>query len=61
MHTYSEMAQLAQMCATNARLASNEEVAAVLWKMAREYQAKAVKLNGGKLSDIGRPPPRLTG
>ena len=59
MRTYSEMAQLAKMCATNARSASSGEVAAVLWKMAREYQAEAAALDSGKLPDIGDPPPTI--
>ena len=56
---YEDMIQLAQICAANARIASTNDVAAVLWKMAREYQERAAELNGGKRPDIGRPPPEI--
>jgi len=56
---YEEMAELAQICASNARIASNKDIAAILWKMAREYQEKAAELDGGKLPDIGLLPHRI--
>jgi hypothetical protein len=57
MQTYDDLVELAGLCAGNARIAHSREVAIELWKMAREYQKKAAKLNGGKLPDIGKPPP----
>jgi hypothetical protein len=53
---YDNCAALARLCANNARLAQTKEVAAELWKMARQYQVKAAKLDGGKAPDIGNPP-----
>jgi hypothetical protein len=59
MHTYREAAELAQLCARNARLASTKAVALELWRMAQEYQAEAAKLRNGKMPDIGDVPPWL--
>jgi hypothetical protein len=56
MRTYSEAFELATMCARHSRLASTKQVARVLWKMAREYQAEAAKLDNGKMPDLGDPP-----
>jgi hypothetical protein len=56
MRTYEGLTELARLCAYNARLASSEEVAIELWKMACEYQQEAGKLDGGKLPDIGSLP-----
>ena len=53
---YETMVERAQICASNARIASTKEIAAVLWRMAREYREKAAALDGGKRPDIGRPP-----
>jgi hypothetical protein len=39
--------------------ATKKDVAAVLWKMAEDYQTEAVKLDGGKSLDIGEPPARF--
>ena len=59
MQTYEELAELARMCANNARIANCKEVADALWKMATEYAEKAAKLDSGVLPDIGKPPPWL--
>jgi len=56
MRTYDDLAELARLCALNARLASSKEVAAELWAMAHEYQQEAAKLDGGHLPDIGALP-----
>ena len=45
MRTHRDVAELAVMCARNARLASTREVAVELWRMALEYQLEFVKLN----------------
>ena len=58
---YEKMVELAQICANNARIASTKEIAAVLWRMAREYREKAAELDGGKRPDIGRPPGEIAG
>lgn len=56
MQTHDDLSQLARICAENARIASSNQIALELWKMAQEYQAKAAKLNSGKVPDIGMPP-----
>ena len=61
MRSYSEAFELAIMCARNARLSSNKEVARELWKMAQEYRAEAAKLDNGRLPDLGNPPLGLEG
>jgi hypothetical protein len=58
MPTHEDLAELAKICARHARGATDKDVATVLWKMAEDYQAEAVKLDSGKSSDIGEPPPR---
>ena len=57
MQTYEELAELARICARNARIATNKQVVAELWKMAVEYAHKAAKLDSGTLPDIGKRPP----
>jgi hypothetical protein len=59
MRTYSEALELAIMCARNARLTSNRQVARELWKMAQEYQAEVAKLDNGRMPDLGDTPPWL--
>jgi len=61
MRTYQEALQLAHMCAVNARLTTEKDVARELWKMAQEYQAEAAKLDSGTLPDLGPPPAGLAG
>jgi len=51
--------ELAKICARHTRGATNKDVAAVLWKMAEDYQSEAVKLDSGKSPDIGEPPARF--
>ena len=53
--SYDDLIKLARLCAFHAQAASNREVAKELWKMAREYQEKAAKLNSGKVPDIEKP------
>jgi hypothetical protein len=57
--TYKEAVGLAKRCAFNARLALTKEAAAELWKMAKEYQEEAAKLDSGRKPDIGELPPWL--
>ena len=56
---YDDLMELANICARHARGATNKDVAAVLWKMAEDYQSEAVKLDSGKSPDIGEPPARF--
>jgi hypothetical protein len=55
MRNRDDAAELARICATNARAANSEPVATELWRMAREYQAEAAKLDIGNVLDIGEP------
>ncbi len=55
VRTYKEAVELAQVCAPNARAAVTKEAAVELWRMAKEYQYEAAKLNGGRKPDIGPP------
>ena len=59
MRAHDDMVKQARLCAKNAHQASMPDVARELSKMAQEYQRKAGKLDGGKLPDIGKPPPWL--
>ena len=61
MHTYREAADLAIMCAYNARSAATEPVAAELWQMAREYRAEAARLDRSRAVELGDPPRLLRG
>lgn len=56
MHDHAELVELAQMCAFNAREATDRRVAEELWKMAVEYQAKAAAADSARKPDIGPPP-----
>ena len=58
MPTHEDLAELAKICARHARGATDKDVATVLWKMAKDYQSEAVKLDSGKSPDIGEPPDR---
>ncbi len=51
MVTYEDLVELARLCVRNARITTNIEVADELWRMAKEYQAKAAIL--GDFPDIG--------
>jgi hypothetical protein len=59
MHNNKQAAELAVMCAYNARSSTSRHVAAELWRMAEEYQAEAAKLDGTERVDIGEPPRSL--
>ena len=52
MPTYSDMVELAKICARQARAASNPEVAQELRRLARDYQKRAADLDGGVQPDI---------
>jgi hypothetical protein len=56
MPTHEDLAELAKICARHARGATDKDVATVLWKMAEDYQTKAVKLDSGGSPDIDEPP-----
>jgi hypothetical protein len=56
MRSHDDAAELARICAMNARAANSEQVASELWRMATEYQAEAAKLDRGNVPDIGEPP-----
>jgi hypothetical protein len=53
MPTYTDLLELAKICARQARASANPEVAQELRRLAREYQKKAADLEGGILPDIG--------
>ena len=55
MPTYADYVELARICWRQARAAQTDGAAAVLRKMAHEYQQNAARLNGGKLPEIGDP------
>jgi len=57
MRTYGEALELAAICARNARISTDKDVARELWKMAKEYQAEVANLDNGKLPELGNPPP----
>ena len=56
MRIYKDLVQLAEICAREACIASTSQVAAELWRMAKEYQA-AAEHHRGEALDIGEPPP----
>jgi nitrate reductase assembly molybdenum cofactor insertion protein NarJ len=53
MPTYTDLVELAKICARQARTTSNREVAQELRRLAKEYQKKAADLDGEELPDIG--------
>jgi hypothetical protein len=54
MGIYDEYVELSRLCWRQATLAETPGVAEILRKMAREYQEKAAKLDGGKPPDLER-------
>jgi hypothetical protein len=56
--TYKELAELAVICADEARASTSRDVAEELWRMARGYQRRASVLEVGRSPDIGHPPGR---
>jgi hypothetical protein len=56
MRTYDELVELATICMRQSRVTTSQRVAVELWRMAREYQKEAARLDGGRLPDIGDPP-----
>jgi hypothetical protein len=57
MQRNETLIELARLCAQQSRASTIKEAAAELWLMAKEYQEEAARLNGGKLPEIGKPPP----
>ena len=53
---YKDLAELALICARHSRLAESESVAGELWRLAKDYQERAAKLDRGTLPDIGHAP-----
>jgi hypothetical protein len=51
---YDEYIELSRLCWRQAQLAQTEGVAAILQKMAREYQEKAATVDGGKPAALER-------
>ena len=45
MLTYEDLVELARLCVRNARITTDREVADELWRMAKEYQARAATLS----------------
>jgi hypothetical protein len=52
MPTYTDLVELAKICARQARASSKRDVARELRRLAKEYQKKAADLDGGVLPDI---------
>jgi hypothetical protein len=59
MQRHETLIELARLCAQQSRASTIKEAAAELWLMGKEYQEEAARLNGGKLAEIGKPPPWL--
>ena len=59
MQTFDDFAELAKLCAAQARLTTSQDVAHALWKMATDYQQRAAKIDSGRLPEIGDPPVSL--
>jgi hypothetical protein len=59
MQTFEDFAELARVCAAQARLTNSRDVAQALWKMANGYQERAAQRDSGQLPDIGAPPALL--
>lgn len=58
--THTELVEMAQKCAADARAANDKRIVADLWKMALEYQERAARLDGGRKPFVGEPPSLLT-
>ena len=56
MRTHRDAVELAKICAFNARIATTKEVAAELWRLAKQYVAEAGELDGSKQPDLGDLP-----
>jgi hypothetical protein len=52
MSAYNRLVNLARLCVRQARLTQDKSTAGELWLLAREYQVRAAKLDGGRLPDI---------
>ena len=57
MRTYENLVELARTCVRQAWLSSTPDVAGELWRMAKEYQARAAEHDSTAELDIGDPPP----
>ena len=54
--SYQELAELAAICADEARAGTSRDVAIELWRMAKGYQRRATVVEEGGSPDIGDPP-----
>ena len=52
METYEEIVTFARACMRYSRGATSKEVSEVLLNLARQYQERAAKLDGGKLPEL---------
>ena len=53
---FADLAELAVICARRSRLVETESTANELWRLAKDYQERAAKLDHGTLPDIGNAP-----
>lgn len=57
MESSEKIAELARICARQARMTTTADAARALWELALRYQRQAAELDSGTLPDIGDPPP----
>ena len=57
MRTYENLVELARICVRQNWLSSTPDVAGELWRMAKEYQARAAEHDSAAELEIGDPPP----
>ncbi len=53
VRTYGELLELAKICLLEAKLTANKDVAADMFRVAKEYRRKAAELDNDKIPDIG--------
>jgi hypothetical protein len=56
MQTFEDFAELARVCAAQARLTNSRGIAQALWKMANDYQERAAQRDSGQLPRYRRSP-----
>jgi hypothetical protein len=59
--TYEDHEELALICAHQALVTASDRVATELWRVAKEHQAEAAKLDSSRLANIGEPLPWAQG
>jgi hypothetical protein len=50
---YRDLVELARICAYQARVTKDRNVAAELQRMANEYKQRAAELDNGRIPDLG--------